>query len=1231
MTTRATFPAFSALRVFPVIVALLFNVALVAPLGAVAPAAAADGVSDYSQCEIGDGAGLDCEKWINGILNATHNTYVEDQVVPQRLVIDYDDTDAGHTITLSYMTRKDSSGQNHAYDYLATWNHTFVNADRCQNLNPNLCVGGLANTFPIPSDGTAVPPGGPQPTSAHELPQADRLFVMYGATITSVSPITHSADPGEPGSDYGNLTITFNITDPDGKVMLLFGGHLASGFGPRGWGAGLGAASISGGPYHIRLTGMDGGSVGNRDNQIMSNAIQPLPGLEIAKTTSTPVINAGEVASYTVAVTNDGDGTANGVVITDALPAGVTWTETPDSPDCTITGGVNLSCGPLTIAANSSFSVTVTGVTDAGECPSISNTASFTSDNGGSGDTASVPTVITVNCPSLDVDKTPDGADVQAGDPASFTIVTSNSGAGTAFGVTLTDNLPAVANGWSVESENWAGDCTISGAAGGAQTLTCGPEDLTSGASRSVTVTTTTTADDCGRLDNAADAASTNAGGASDKGDITVLCADIDVDKTPDAGEATAGDSVSFSIVTSNLGGGIARDATLTDELPAVVGGWTILAAATDWADCVITGSAGGAQTLTCGPEDIQAEGSRSVVVETTVSADDCGLLDNLAEVTTSNDGSAEDPGDITVLCADIDVDKTPDDALANAGDSIGFTVLTTNSGVGEARDTTLTDVLPVVVNGWVIDAETWSSDCAITGPAGGVQTLTCGPEDIEASGSRSVTITTTASAEDCGLLDNLAEVATSNDGSASDAGDITVLCPDIEVDKTPDGEVISAGEDASFEIVVSNDGEGEARDVTLTDELPAVVGGWAIVAAATDWADCDITGDPGDAQTLSCGPEDIAAGDSRSVTVTAETEMDDCGLLDNLALAEASNEAASDTDNNSDEGSIIVECPGLNITKEADDDEIIAGEIASFTIKVWNAGPGQAFDVTVHDDLPPGISWEVEIVDPDADDACTMASSVEEGSEPSMSFDCYLGTLPVTEFEDAKVILVTGETDANDCGILDNTAIADASNNDDGLQDDRATILVLCPELTIEKVANVELVVISGPAGNQVADPSVITWTLTYTLVDGPVTNAVISDELPEGLVFLDATDGGTLAGDTVTWTFPVLSDSGSVTLRTTVDPATIDRVNPTENVAVISSDQTPEDDGRDEVAVVVEAQLGGNPTPTPRPLPDTAAGTGIGGQPVTVPVELLVAFAMASLGALTFANVRVARRRGR
>jgi hypothetical protein len=79
--------------------------------------------------------------------------------------------------------------------------------------------------------------------------------------------------------------------------------------------------------------------------------------------------------------------------------------------------------------------------------------------------------------------------------------------------------------------------------------------------------------------------------------------------------------------------------------------------------------------------------------------------------------------------------------------------------------------------------------------------------------------------------------------------------------------------------------------------------------------------------------------------------------------------------------------------------------------------------------------------------------------------------------------------------------------------------------------------------------------------------------------------------------------------------------------NVAVIDSDQTEPDEGEDSVTVVVEPPpLGGTPAPS---LPNTAAGFGMNGEPVTIPVELMVAIFLGSLGALALANVKARSRR--
>jgi uncharacterized repeat protein (TIGR01451 family) len=271
----------------------------------VSRAAATFNAEDYAQCsnDKPPSTALDCPgDWINGILNANNSHYAEDQVTPQRLAVSFDAT-GDHSVTLSYLARK---GTNHAYDSLATWNTTQTAADRCQSLTVAICQTGSASTFPIPADGTSLPPVGSgisAVTSNHAL--TGQVFTMYGGTLTGTSSITH--DSPASGDDFASITVNFTIpaNSTTKTVQLLFGGHLATGVGPRGWGAGLGSSDINGGPYHIKWAAADGVSIGNRDNQIMSSAI--LPPQNTAITTqaarSAATIGANVTISDTATVT----------------------------------------------------------------------------------------------------------------------------------------------------------------------------------------------------------------------------------------------------------------------------------------------------------------------------------------------------------------------------------------------------------------------------------------------------------------------------------------------------------------------------------------------------------------------------------------------------------------------------------------------------------------------------------------------------------------------------------------------------------------------------------------------------------------------------------------------------------------------------------------------------------------------------------------------------------------
>jgi uncharacterized repeat protein (TIGR01451 family) len=105
-------------------------------------------------------------------------------------------------------------------------------------------------------------------------------------------------------------------------------------------------------------------------------------------------------------------------------------------------------------------------------------------------DSETVTTTVSCGPPALSVTKTADATGVTAGDTIGYTIEVTNSGGGSATGVTLTDTLPTDAGlNWSIDSANSSPGFSIT-----AGVLGFGPADLTAGASVHVHITSPTTA-----------------------------------------------------------------------------------------------------------------------------------------------------------------------------------------------------------------------------------------------------------------------------------------------------------------------------------------------------------------------------------------------------------------------------------------------------------------------------------------------------------------------------------------------------------------------------------------------------------------------------------------------------------------------------------------------------------------------------------------------------------------
>jgi choice-of-anchor A domain-containing protein/uncharacterized repeat protein (TIGR01451 family) len=247
------------------------------------------------------------------------------------------------------------------------------------------------------------------------------------------------------------------------------------------------------------------------------------PDVTVTKTTSTPVVNAGGQASFTVTVANTGPGTATGVTFADALPAGlgndIVWSVASQSTAGAFSvggsgpGGQSLLFSPTTLAPGASYSVTVTGRTTFADVSAgtftgtLANTATVSAANEATSlQNQHASATVSVVAPDVTVTKTADQVSVTAGQSAGFTVTIKNSGAGTAAGVTLSDPLPAGPGqdiNWVIDTgKGNPSDFAVTGAVGH-QTLTLSGsflstlgDTLAAGQSIAVHITGVTTAKD---------------------------------------------------------------------------------------------------------------------------------------------------------------------------------------------------------------------------------------------------------------------------------------------------------------------------------------------------------------------------------------------------------------------------------------------------------------------------------------------------------------------------------------------------------------------------------------------------------------------------------------------------------------------------------------------------------------------------------------------------------------
>jgi uncharacterized repeat protein (TIGR01451 family) len=188
--------------------------------------------------------------------------------------------------------------------------------------------------------------------------------------------------------------------------------------------------------------------------------LSPLADVQIAKPASPATVTPGGSMTFTLVVRNNGPSPAANVVISDPLPAGLTFASA--SRGCTNSGG-DVTCTAASLASGATQRFTVTARVASSVDGAIDNTATVRSDtpDPDPGDNTSTSHTPTRGEADLSITKTPSTTTPQAGAQVLYTLVIKNTGPSDATSVTVSDpGAPGLTLQEAIPSQ---GRCSITG------------------------------------------------------------------------------------------------------------------------------------------------------------------------------------------------------------------------------------------------------------------------------------------------------------------------------------------------------------------------------------------------------------------------------------------------------------------------------------------------------------------------------------------------------------------------------------------------------------------------------------------------------------------------------------------------------------------------------------------------------------------------------------------------
>ncbi len=602
--------------------------------------------------------------------------------------------------------------------------------------------------------------------------------------------------------------------------------------------------------------------------------------LQLTKTASPgPVIAGSGTITYVIEIANSGPSNANGVTVTDNIPANTTlvtnppiWTPLAGSPpppgSCTVSAGGTITCRPssannvLAVGQRARITYTVSVPASALNGTLVTNGAviastgpNTTPDPNPANNTQDPTSTLIITRADLVFDKTDVGAGlgpdpVVAGTIYKYRMRINNAGPSDAQNVVAVDQMNPVLSFEAIDASAAPGFTCQTPPVGSSGTITCSRGVIPPGAANYDIVITTrirpNTAPGVYAVDGFVTSSTIdpNLANNSDTETVTVIgSADLElVSKTDSPDPMVAGQNLTYTITFRNNGPSAAFGVAISDTIP-VNTTFVAVSAPVGFSCTVPAVGAGNPAVVTCSPPGGAAPAGAiaEIRLAVKVSTNPSSLtISNTASIATSGVGATSDPNSgnnsktettSVIRRTDLDLKKTGP-AVVTAGNTYTYTMVVRNDGPSDAPGGTVT-VSDTLSANLTFNSASATGDGGFT-CSNVANAVTCSNGALFSAGGKATitfTFTVNQGVPQNTIIANTATVSSTNDPNAANNTSTTSTAgqtsADLQLTKTASPGSVIAGsllpaDEITYTMSVLNSGPSVANGVVVSDVVPA-------------------------------------------------------------------------------------------------------------------------------------------------------------------------------------------------------------------------------------------------------------------------------------------------------------------------------------------------------------------------------------------------------------------------